>query len=100
MYTTVREYQVGQNVVDELARRHTEVERALSASQGFISYALVQTARGMVSVTTCETEAGIDDSSRRAAAWLREQMPQASVQPPVISGGTVIASIGRVPAAG
>jgi hypothetical protein len=101
LYTTVREYQVGQNVVDELARRHEEVERALSASQGFISYALVKTAHGMLSVTTCETAAGTEDSSRRAADWLREQMPQASVQPPVISGGTVIASVGRrAPAAG
>jgi hypothetical protein len=96
MYTSVREYHLGQNVVDELAQRHAELERAISASLGFISYALVRTRQGMLSVTTCETEAGTNDSNQKAAVWLREQIPHASVQPPVVSGGTVIASIGRV----
>src|ERR1700694_2875916 len=97
MFTNIREYQVvGQDALDEFARRHAEIERALSASEGFVSYALVRTAQGMVSVTTCETEAGTDDSNRRAAAWIREEMPRASIQPPVISSGTVIASIGQV----
>jgi hypothetical protein len=74
-------------LVDELTKRRGTVEEILRAVPGFIAYYLIKTHDGMASVTVCENKAGTDESSRRAAEWLKANMPQFAGQPPKITEG-------------
>ena len=88
MHTVVRQYS-GANagaLFDQLEAKAQEVERILRGVPGFVSYSLFRTSGGGVSVTVCEDKAGTDESSRRAAAWVKENMAT-NVAPPAISEG-------------
>jgi hypothetical protein len=44
-----------------------------------------------VSITACDDKAGCDESSRRAAEWVRTNLPNAKIAPPqVIEGEGVL----------
>jgi hypothetical protein len=56
---------------------------------GFIDYAAVRNGDGGVTVTVCEDKAGTDESSRRAAEWVKENV-RATANPPAITEGTTV----------
>ena len=45
-----------------------------------------------VSITVCDDEAGTAESTRVAADWIRENMPDLAASPPMVSSGTVTLS--------
>jgi hypothetical protein len=53
-------------LVDLLEGRKSEVESLIRPVKGFVSYSLVRTVDGGVSVPVCEDKAGTDESSRGA----------------------------------
>ena len=63
--------------------------KAITGVPGFVSYAAFRTADGGRTVTACQDKAGTDESSNRAAAWVKENMT-ASVDPPEIAEGATI----------
>jgi hypothetical protein len=88
MYTVVRRYQ-DRAVLDAVAARQADVEALLRGVPGFISYQALRAGAGGMTITTCADQAGTAESSRVAAAWVRENVPQAAGTPPEIIEGEV-----------
>ncbi|MDQ3810741.1 MAG: hypothetical protein M3336_10670 [Chloroflexota bacterium] len=90
MHSVLRIYQGATQLIDELAKREQEVRDLVTSVPGFISYHLIRTADGGVSITNCEDKAGTDESSRRAAEWIRQNLPGVTGGTPMILEGDVI----------
>jgi len=92
MHVVIRSYsgQGASDLFDALAEREDEVKNVISTVPGFISYSAFRNDRGGQTVTVCEDKAGTDESSRRAAHWVKENI-SVTVDPPTVSeGGTIL----------
>jgi hypothetical protein len=65
------------------------VRALISGVPGFASYAAFRSGDGGVTVTMCEDKAGTDESSRRAAEWVKENV-STTVNPPTITEGSTV----------
>jgi hypothetical protein len=94
MYTVVRQYSGpdASQLFDVIERNKDEVERLIRGVSGFVSYTLLRTRDGGISVTVCQDKTGTDESVRVAADWVRQHAPAAGASPvqPVISEGNTI----------
>ncbi len=91
MYTVVRQYS-GPNVsqfFDEAESKREDIERLIRGVPGVVSYTLLRTGDGGISVTVCQDKAGTDESVRVVADWIKQNMTTQS-NPPVISEGSTI----------
>jgi hypothetical protein len=88
MHTTVRTYagNGAGDLFDAMERREPEVRELISSVPGFVSYTAFRVGRGGTTVTVCQDRDGTDESTRRAAAWVAENVPVA-VEPPAITEG-------------
>jgi hypothetical protein len=89
MHAVVRTYS-GQGVselFEQLAQRTDEVKDLIGGVPGFVSYTALQSGEGGVTVTVCQDKTGTDESSRRAAEWVKENI-SAMANPPVITEGS------------
>jgi len=93
VYATVRTYSGASGLADELAARADEVRGVIGDIEGFRGYYLIKTGDGAVTVSVFDNEAGAEASTKAAAAYLRENMPDAAGSPPQISSGEVVFSI-------
>ena len=91
MYTVVRQYsgQGASQLFDVLESKKDEVERLIRGVSGLVSYTLLRTSNGGITVTVCQDKAGTDESVRIAADWVRQNASVATT-PPVISEGNTI----------
>jgi hypothetical protein len=91
MHAIIRHYKGNAQLMDELARQTDEIERLIREVPGFVSYCLVRTADGGFSVSVFEDRTGTEESSRRAAEFIRQNAPQVAGSPPeVIEGETIL----------
>ncbi len=91
MHATIRVYPDHPTLADALAERQDEVKDVLNGIDGFTAYYLVKTATGAVSVSVYETAEGSEESTRAAAAWIRENLSDVGgAAPEVFSGDVVI----------
>ena len=92
MFATIRQYtDIAPDAVDQLVRRRPEVEAVIKQTPGFAHYDLIRTQGGMTSVTVCADQAGAEDSNKRVAAWVKDNMPALLPTPPqIVSGEDVI----------
>ena len=91
MYAVARGYsgQGASELFDQLEQRNDEIKDLIGGVPGFVSYTAFRSAEGGVTVTVCQDKTGTDESSRRAAEWVKENI-SATANPPVITeGGTV-----------
>jgi hypothetical protein len=96
MYAVVRRYPGASQLFDELARRQADVEAVIRGVPGFVAYTLLRAGDGGgATVTVCEDQAGAEESTRRAAAWVRENVPAAAGSPPEVTAGEVLYHFGR-----
>jgi hypothetical protein len=92
MHAVVRSYsgQGASELFDQLQQRNDEVKELIGGVPGFVSYTAFRSGDGGSTVTVCQDKTGTDESSRRAAEWVKENIPT-TTNPPVISeGGTVV----------
>ena len=90
MHVVVRSYS-GQGVselFEAMAQREDDVKELITGVPGFVSYAAFRSDDGVMTVTACQDKAGTDESSNRAAAWIKENVTDASVDPPQITEGS------------
>ena len=73
MHAVVRTYSSAgaKKLFDVLEERKKDVEDLIRPIKGFVSYSLIRTADGGVSVTVCQDKAGTEESLRVAADWVR-----------------------------
>lgn len=91
MHVVVRSYsgQGASDLFDAMEQRADEVKELISGVPGFGSYAAFRSGDGVMTVTVCDDKAGTDESSSRAAAWIKENVSgDASVDPPEITEGS------------
>ena len=91
MYVVVRSYtgQGASELFDLLGEREEDVRELISGVPGFVRYAAVRAGNGGITVTMCEDKAGTDESSTRAAGWVKENV-DATVDPPQITEGSTV----------
>jgi hypothetical protein len=91
VHVVIRHYRGNSQLLDELERRTDEVEQVIRGVSGFVAYYLVRTADGGFSVSVYEDRSGADESTRVAADWVGQNLPQLTVSPPeVIEGGVIL----------
>jgi hypothetical protein len=89
MHAVLRKYKGATALIDEMTERRQDIQSIIADVSGFVSYHAVRTADGLVTVTICQTQAGTEDSTRRAAAWIKENLPSVSLAPPEVTAGEV-----------
>ena len=91
MYVVVRSYsgQGASELFDLLGQREEDVKSLISGVPGFVSYAALRSGDGGMTVTICQDKVGTDESSKRAAGWVKENV-SGTVSPPVITEGSTI----------
>lgn len=93
MYVVVRSYagDGASELFDLLGQRADDVTDLISGVPGFVSYAASRTgADSGFTVTVCQDKAGTDESSRRAAAWIKDNQSSPGNPPEVTEGSTVL----------
>jgi len=92
MHVVVRSYsgQGATELFDLLGQREEDVKDLISGVPGFVSYAAVRDGDGGMTVTVCEDKEGTDESSRRAADWVKENVTGSAGPPTITEGDTVL----------
>jgi hypothetical protein len=89
MHVTVRTYagSGARELADVIVENEDTVRSLISEIDGFQAYYLVRTDDGCVTISVFDAAAGGEESSRRAAEWIRENAADLSAAPPQISSG-------------
>ena len=95
MHAVVRRYRGASALNDLLAQRSQDVERLLSDVPGFVAYYAIGAGDELATVTVCEDQAGTQESSRRAADWVRQNLTGAAVGAPEITEGEAFIQFSR-----
>ena len=92
MFVVVRSYsgQGAQELFDLLGQRQEVVKDLIGGVPGFVSYAAFRSGDGGMTVTVCQDKAGTDESSRRAAEWVKENVSTDVSAPAITEGATVL----------
>ncbi len=96
MHAVIRQYRGNSQLFDQLERRTDEVEKLIRGVSGFVSYYLVRTEDGGgFTVSVFEDKTGTDESTRVAADWVRQNVPQAAGSPPEVIEGRVVLQLSK-----
>ena len=92
MYVVVRSYsgQGASELFDLLGEREEDVKELIGGVPGFVRYAAFRSGDGGMTVTICDDKAGTDESSRRAAEWVTENISATADPPTMTEGHTVL----------
>jgi hypothetical protein len=92
MHVIVRSYsgEGASELFDLLGQREEDVKALISGVPGFVTYAAVRNGDGGMTVTVCDDKAGTDESTRRAAEWVSENVSATAAAPTVTEGDTVL----------
>ena len=94
MYATMRYYPGAAALGDAMAAKSGEVEKILRSVPGFVAYYALRDGDTVTSVTVCNDKAGTDESTKRAAAWVKENV-KGTVGAPHINEGEVFISFSK-----
>jgi hypothetical protein len=91
MYVVVRAYsgQGASELFDLLEQREEDVKSLIGGVPGFVSYAAFRSGGGGMTVTICQDKTGTDESSERAANWVKENV-STTVDPPASTEGDTV----------
>jgi len=95
MHAVVRNYSGAgaKQLFDLLEQRKVEVESVIRKVPGLVSYTLVRSGDGGMSVTVCEDKVGADESLKVAREWIQKNASNIHANPPVVAEGSVIVEI-------
>ena len=94
MHVTIRSYAGAAALADAMSAKASDVEEIIRGVPGFIAYYAVRDGDNMTSVTVCQDKTGTDESTRRAGAWVKENV-QGGVAAPRISEGDTFISFAK-----
>lgn len=93
MHVTIRRYSGNPDLAEAIAARLDDVRELISGIEGFQAYYLIRGGDGeATSISVFATEDGGAESSRVAAEWLRENLPDLKVNPPEVIAGEALIS--------
>ena len=92
MHAVVRTYAGpgAKNLFDRLVGRKADVESVIRPVSGFVSYSLIRTDFGGISVTVCRDSGGTDESIRAAREWIEKNASDIKAAPPTVAEGPII----------
>lgn len=92
MYVVVRSYsgQGASELFDLIGQREEDIKGLIGGVPGFVNYAAFRSGDGGMTVTVCRDKAGTDESSRRAAEWVTENVSTPGNPPVITEGSTVL----------
>jgi hypothetical protein len=95
VYAMVRSYSGdgASELFAQLEQRNDEIKELIGGVPGFVSYTAFRSGDGGSTVTVCQDKTGTDESARRAAQWVKENI-SATANPPVITEGGTVAYFG------
>jgi hypothetical protein len=95
MHAVIRTYSGAgaKQLFDVLEQRKADVEAVIGKVPGLISYSLLRSGDGGVSVTVCNDKAGADESLKVARDWIQKNAPNTGARPPDVMEGSVILQI-------
>ena len=95
MHAVVRSYSGNgaKELMDALEKHKADVEKVIRSVKGFVSYSLIRTADGGISVSVCQDKAGAAESNLKAREWVKQNASNTGVGAPEISEGSVILSL-------
>jgi hypothetical protein len=89
MHAVVRRYTGASALIDAMMRRRQEVEELLRGVVGFSAYYAIRTGDSLTTVTLCRDKAGTEESTQRAAAWVKRTLPSVALGAPLVTEGDV-----------
>jgi hypothetical protein len=95
MHAVVRNYSGAgaKPLFDVLDQHKAEVEAAIRKVPGLVSYTLLRSGDGGMSVTVCKDKAGADESLKVAREWIKKNASNIQAAPPAVTEGSVIIQI-------
>ncbi len=95
MHAVIRTYsgKGAKELFDLLEKRKSDVEGLMRSVKGFVSYFLLRTGDGGISVTVCQDKMGIDDSVQKAKEWIGKNASNIGAGPPKVTEGRVILQV-------
>ena len=95
MHCVIRRY-AGNELTKLLMDRTEDVRREISSVPGLRGYYLIDGGSELASVTVCEDQACSKESTRRAAEWIKNNVPNAEKMPkPQITEGKTMLEISQ-----
>ncbi len=91
MHVTMRYYTGASALGDAMAANTDEVRKLISEVPGFIVYYAIRNGDIVTSVTVCQDKAATDETTKRAAAWVKENV-KGTINPPGINEGDTFIS--------
>ena len=92
MYAVVRTFSGAKGLFDLLENRKADVDAAMRSVPGLVSYTLLRSGDGGVSVTVCQDKQGADASIQVAREWVEQNLSWFGWSP-TLEEGTVIVHI-------
>ena len=86
MHVTMRYYTGASALGEAMAAKTDEIRKLITDVPGFIAYYAIRNGDVVTSVTVCQDKAGTDETTKRAAAWVKENV-KGGVNPPAINEG-------------
>ena len=95
MHAVVRNYSGGgaKQLFDVLEEKKVDIEATLRKVPGLVTYTLLRSGDGGMSVTVCNDKAGADESLKIAREWIKKNASNIQTNPPTVSEGSVIVGI-------
>ncbi len=95
MHAVVRNYSGAgaKQLFDLLEQRKAEVEATLRKVPGLVSYTMLRSGDGGISVTVCKDKAGADESLKVARDRIQKNASNTGARPPAVMEGSVILQI-------
>ena len=92
MHAVVRTYsgEGAKELFDLLEKRKSDVESLMRSVKGFVSYSLVRTSDGGLTMTVCQDKAGTDDSVQKARDWIVKNGSDIGASAPTVAEGPTI----------
>src|SRR5262245_21812952 len=95
MHAVIRTYKEATPLIEAMIQRRQEIENTIAPVDGFVSYHAVRTGEGLVTITICQTEAATQETTTRAANWIRENLSSLSIEAPTVTSGEVFLELTR-----
>jgi len=90
MYAVIRAYTGNSDLADKLAEHEEDIRGVIGGISGFKAYYLLKLPEGTSTISIFEDQEGAEESSRAAAAWLAENLPDLNVAAPYVTAGNVL----------
>jgi hypothetical protein len=90
MYAAIRNYAGGSALADALVEHEADIRSLITGVDGFRAYYVLRDPDGATTVSVFDDQAGADESTKVAAAWVGENLGDLGLAPPQVTTGEVL----------